>query len=671
MSDQTDRLRSAERRASQDIQTLPILSGEQSWVELAIYRLRATAHRMSSDCEWLYAETDRSGYGVWRDALGKALLAARRLESILEREHGEAGAPATLHAMRYAIAAPQREIIDALSWLLTLIPLGATEEMVLHDARSVRDAAVGMMAADSVTTSAAPPTAPGDAGPPVTDVVEASERPARVLVVDDEEGLRQILSRLLRRLGYDVIVASNGREALELAERDAPDLVITDLSMPEMDGHQLLDRLKGSTHTRHIPVIVVSGESDTERVVRCLEQGAEDHLTKPYNAVVLQTRVKTLLERKRLRDLELADLRRVAQLTAAAEAVERQSYDRHVLDGLLVRQDALGQLSRVFDRMVGGMRSREAQLEARLSQLRGEIEQASAVRAAAVPSLELTIPDERPFAPGQVFAHRYEIKRELGMGGMGVVYLARDLELGEDVAIKFVRRDVVGQDATFRDRLKSEIRLARQISHRNVVRAHDLGEWDGAHYITMEFIAGVTVADLIATRGRLSVESTIAIGIQLADALAAAHGLDIIHRDIKPQNLLVNEAGVLKVADFGLARPVQKSARLTLGGQVVGTPAYMAPEQLLGGHLDARTDLFSVGVVLYECLAGHAPYGTSAPGAVLARMLAEPPPSLRSIVSEVPPALAAIIERLLQREPANRLQSARDLGDQLERMASG
>lgn len=246
-----------------------------------------------------------------------------------------------------------------------------------------------------------------------------------------------------------------------------------------------------------------------------------------------------------------------------------------------------------------------------------------------------------------------------------MVYLARDRQLAEDVAVKVMRRDLVGQDPNFVARLKSEIRLTRRISHRNVVRAHDLGEWQGVYFLTMEYVKGISVAKLLHTRGRLTIESTLAIGSQLAEALAVAHEQQIIHRDIKPQNLLVDDEGVLKVMDFGLARLVERPEELTQAGSIVGTPRYMAPEQLLGGDADARTDLFAVGVVLYECLTGQPPFGASSPMALIAEMLDGHPPAIRDLVPEVPPMLATLVERLLQREPKDRPGSARDLAEQL------
>jgi CheY-like chemotaxis protein len=637
-------------KAISNDETVPMLGDASRGESTARYRLRAAAHRITADGERLYGAMSRAEQHAWRTAIGRALLASRHLESIIARE--PAGALATL---RQAIAPAQSEIVDALSALLALIPTDLDEELILADVSAIREMAVGL----GSTYEAHPAVAGRGAVVPAADDTPEGAR-TRVLVVDDEAPLRQVLVRMLQRLGYDTLEAPDGRAALELAEREAPDLVITDLTMPHMTGHDLLRRLKADERTRHVPVIVVSGEGDSASVVSCLEQGAEDHVTKPYEAVVLQARVRSTLERKRLRDGELTHLRRVAQLTAAAEAVEHHRYEPASLRDLVGRPDPLGQLARVFDRMVTGLRAREEQLEARLRQLRRDVEQVSMPGAATD-----TVSEESHFAVGDILAGRYEIKRELGKGGMGLVYLAHDRELREDVAVKLVRSDLIREDPSLLERLRSEARLARKISHRNVVRTHDLGEWQGVYFVTMEYVKGVTVADLIAVSGKLAVPSVLAIGTQLADALAVAHAEQIIHRDIKPQNLLVDQNGVLKVTDFGLARPVKQTAGVTLGGYIVGTPNYMAPEQLFGGDVDGRTDLFAVGVVLYECLTGNTPFEADSPMGVAARIMSGPPRPIDELTPGVPPALAAVIEHLLQREPSERLRSARDLAERL------
>ena len=641
--------------------TVPLASGDLEQVTLARHQLSAGLHRLALDCERLLADLYRPTHHAWREHAGRALVHARVLVTLLARSDRVTDARA-FEELRSTLRAPLKEVADALTRLLALIPTDLDEELVLQDARAAREGAAALLAAGGFR-AAAPQAAP-TAGAPAAAAEAQVAGAARVLVVDDDELLREQLAMVLERLGHSVIMAENGRAGLEAAERDSPDLVITDLSMPGMDGFELLERLKAGTRTQHIPVIVVSGEGDAASVVRCLERGAEDHLTKPYEGMVLAARIRTSLERKRLRDLELAYLHRVAQLTAAAEAVESQSYDPKLLADLLARQDQLGQLARVFDRMVRGIRSREERLQARLRGLRREMEQSGVSEAA-----EPTEPGRAPVK--RVIAGRYQVHRELGAGGMGTVFLAHDRELGEDVALKVLHASLLAEDPVRLERLRSEIKLARKISHPNVVRSHDIGEWEGTHYITMEFIRGVTVADLLEKRGRLTVESTLAIGTQLADALAVAHDQNIVHRDIKPQNLMIDESGVLKVADFGLARTVQRDKGLTQAGYIIGTVRYMAPEQLLGGDLDARTDLYAVGLVLFECLTGRLPYEGSSPMAILAAMTERKAPDVSTLASDAPPALGAVISRLLEREPEKRFASARELAEALAQVHPG
>jgi serine/threonine-protein kinase len=262
--------------------------------------------------------------------------------------------------------------------------------------------------------------------------------------------------------------------------------------------------------------------------------------------------------------------------------------------------------------------------------------------------------------PGQLLANRYEIKRVLGAGGMGMVYKAVDMELGETVAIKTLRPEMMDMDPAALDRFRSEIRLARKISHRNVVRTHDIGESNGLYFITMEYVEGSSLKDLIIARGRLPAPAVIAIGKQLCRALEVAHEAGVIHRDIKPQNMVVEADGVLKVMDFGIARLQSRSEGHTQAGMVVGTPEYMSPEQLRGDELDARADLYSAGVVLYESLTGKLPHIADTPGALIGKVLSETPVPPRASVAEVSPALSAVIMQALSKDREQRPRTALD-----------
>jgi len=252
---------------------------------------------------------------------------------------------------------------------------------------------------------------------------------------------------------------------------------------------------------------------------------------------------------------------------------------------------------------------------------------------------------------------------------MGVVYRALDRELQEPVAIKALRPEALAGDGVALERFKQEIRLARKITHRNVVRTYDLGEVNGVYYLTMEYVEGTSLKQLIDSRGKLPVPVTLTIGKQLCRALEVAHEQGVIHRDIKPQNLLLDATGTLKVMDFGVARLAAGSSGLTEVGMLIGTPSYMAPEQLLGDNFDQRIDLYAVGVVLFECLTGRLPFEAPSTVALIAKLIRETAPAPASLNPEIPPGLDALITRLLCKEPDQRVPTARELTRLLSELA--
>ncbi len=631
-------------------------------------RVRSAAYRIVTDCEVLLSDTAQPEWRLWREAVGEALLAGHELRTIVDRRFSAPAAvlsPSDIAALNTELRDPQRRVVNAMTRLLGLVPTDIDDELFLEDVRAVREVALRLGAAETeimpvVSAADVKPSSPGTRAAPGVKP-PADRHVPLLLVVDDMPGPRQSLIRLLKRLGYEIVEAQDGLEAMAIAESRQVDIILSDIEMPLCDGFELLRRLKANANTRDIPVIVVSGLDDTDSIVRCIELGAEDHLAKPFNSLMLQARVRASLERKQMRDHEITYLGRVAKLTVAAEEVEAATYRPGSLASLAALDDPLGRLARVFDRVASAWQSRAAKLEQRVRNLKQTIR-----KSKERPSMEtLTLLDDAVLGPGYLLAERYEIIDELGRGGMGVVYRARDRELDDDIAIKVVRAELVKTDSGLIDRLKMETRLARRITHPNVVRSHDLGEWMGMHYLTMEFVQGITVEALIESHGRLSVASALAIGTQLAEALTVAHEQQIIHRDIKPANLLVDDDGVLKVTDFGLARPIENYAGYTNHGMVVGTPQYMAPEQIFGNVVDERSDLFAVGVVLYECLTGLPPYDANSPTEIVARMVDGPAVPVDTLVPDVAPAVSALIAQLLQYDPKDRMQTARELVERL------
>ncbi len=263
------------------------------------------------------------------------------------------------------------------------------------------------------------------------------------------------------------------------------------------------------------------------------------------------------------------------------------------------------------------------------------------------------------FAPGQDFAGRYTVIEAIGEGGMGEVVKALDRKLGRAVALKLIRPRTLERTAAV-DRFRRELTLAQRVTHPNVVRVHDLGEIEGALYISMEFVEGQTLEDLGQSMGQLSPRQTLGLARQIAAGLEAIHAQSIVHRDLKPGNVMVDRAGHTRVMDFGLA--YQKgSERLTRDGAVLGTLAYLSPEQARGLAVDARSDLFALGLMLYEMLAGRRPPGDGAPipFGVREDVVACPPPS--RYAPDVSAGLDQAVLRCLERDPAKRFASAREL----------
>ena len=280
---------------------------------------------------------------------------------------------------------------------------------------------------------------------------------------------------------------------------------------------------------------------------------------------------------------------------------------------------------------------------------------------------DLLADDER-FEPGAVVGS-YQIKRELGRGGMGRVYLATDTRLGRDVALKVLAPHLV-RDESQRERLRREARAAALLTAPGICTVYALEEIDNDVVIAAEFVDGHTLRDEIARGPRPSPRELLETARELAAALAIAHARGITHRDLKPENVMRANSGRLKILDFGLALVASgvgdfSTPRVTTPGTLIGTPAYMAPEQLNAGVVDPRTDVFAFGVLLYECAIGHHPFDAALPLAMAARILEGEHEPLADARRDLPPQLTDAIERCLRKRPSERFASAADVADAL------
>ena len=435
-----------------------------------------------------------------------------------------------------------------------------------------------------------------------SSAVNGPALPGRVLLVDDQLDLRRLLERTLAKAGHEVVTASNGREAIALARQSRFDLVISDVRMPDLGGVELLERLHAED--ADLPIVLVSGSPDLDTAMKAVQYGAFEYLVKPVAFEKLRDSTARAIELRRKRDQE---------------------------------KEALDQY-----------RSGERQ-RARLGA--GE---------------------ERESWTGELLGGRYRIGRLLGAGGMGAVYEATREDLGQmRVAVKVLHASLAA-DETLLARFRREAETVGSINHPNIVHILDFqAEPNEPAILVMELLDGVSLRHELARHGRFPEARTVFIASQLLAALAAVHRAQVIHRDIKPDNIvLTSVAGlgdIVKVLDFGVAKVLNRSPgeTLTQVGMVLGTPTYMAPEHARGAAIDIRSDLYSVAAIMYELLAGYAPFVGDNYNALLFAIQQGKPTPLDEARPDVDPALIQVVMRAMAADANLRFQTAEDMAEAL------
>jgi CheY-like chemotaxis protein len=603
----------------------------------------------------------------------------------------------------------------------------------------------------------------------------AHARAAAILVVDDLEVNRELLSERLSERGHLVFQAADGESALELIEQQSFDAVILDVMMPKIDGLTLLRIIREKHSLAELPVLMATARGERSDLIEALRLGANDYLVKPLDYAIVHARLETQLRLKRAneqvlrlnRQLRQAHERITRLVESSAEAFrdigawshsiaddlaslvgapainvwlvegteiapidagtagapspadlilasERPMLSRSddcivaihgmtgellgalVVAGRKTLDDSELQLMRGFARQLGDalqlqrMRADLANAQARLHARRQEmLDRGVAILCACTQcgacydqSIRYcihdgdTVEEARPLLPHRILG-RYRLDRVLGQGGMGRLFEAWDEKLDRPVAVKILRPDRFADQAV-RMRFEQEARAIARIDHPGVIAIHDSGEIeDGSLFLVMELLRGSDLGLMIRLQGRGRPQQVASMLRDVGSALSAAHRAGFIHRDIKPENIFLvdtEDGPKVKVLDFGIARPLDADMRITQTGNFVGTPAYMAPEQMNGSTGDTRSDLYSLAAVAFEALTGRRVTEGDDLARIFGDVLYRPRPRLSTLLHGVPPAIDDAFAAALARNPDERPPSIAawvdPLAEQLDAMQS-
>jgi serine/threonine protein kinase/CheY-like chemotaxis protein len=432
-----------------------------------------------------------------------------------------------------------------------------------------------------------------------------------VLVVDDEQDIRTYLQTILQEEGLTVRCVPNATEALALIRIEKPQLIILDLMMPEMPGDELCRIIKSDAALKDIVVFILTSKGDLETKLACFSSGAEEYLVKPIDSRELTARVG--------RFIRLIDELKMPTALPSSEVISKTKV---AVDGATSPPKSNPD----------------------------------------VPSLALS---DYSFLNFQSSYGVYRVESLVGKGGMGQVFKAKDEQLDRHVAVKVLAAKL-SRSPEFVERFRREAKVLASINHPGIASIYSFSEQKGEHYFAMQWCSGGSVSDLVRKKGRVEPMTGVDIIYQCAQALNAASKKGIVHRDIKPSNLMFDENQLIKIVDFGLAYAEQISTNLTQGGEFLGTPSYMAPEQAKSPSVDHRADIYSLGITFYHMLYSKLPFQATSPIEMVIKHTSHPFPEYDSQDGKLPKSVYRIIEKMTQKEPGKRYQDYAALIQDLE-----
>ncbi len=522
---------------------------------------------------------------------------------------------------------------------------------------------------------------------------------AKVLIVEDNQDLANLVRSMLEFEDHIVHAFHTGSEGRDNILKQPYDLVILDWDLPGVTGIEILKEFRN--HGGTTPVLMLTGRQSIEEKEEGLDEGADDYLTKPFDMKELSARVRAQLRRsakaQSTTSLQIGDIvldtskQRATKGGRTVVLTPREyqllefcaKYPHLTLDFPELVKQVWPSDSEATDEVVNTtIRRLRKKLDPEGKIICPHLDSASGTTINSEQQQKVSPPNDAadvqsskeedvdPFL-GTVFDEKYELVELLGGGGTGIVYRAKHCAIGNTVAVKLLYPHMSFQPEIVR-RFSQEARATGMLSHKNVIAIHDFGQNDmGQPYLVMELLIGTSLADLIEKQGKLPLPLTADIFVQTCNGLAHAHEKGVLHRDVKPSNLMLvgqpDGSFVVKLVDFGLAKPTEESAgdSLTKTGEVFGSPPYMSPEQCRGQRVDHRADIYALGCVLYEMLTGKPPFmGSDAIQTILKHVNSEPP---RLMLSDVPDRqnmlLDKIIQKCLAKDKEQRFQTVDELNN--------